>query len=85
MFATLQDRLPKELKLAGISDMASANRFIREIYLPAHNARFAKPPAIEESAFVVVADPASLAEILCVEEQRVVARDNTVAYAGLRL
>jgi transposase len=85
MFGTLQGRLPKELKLAGVRDVESANRFIREVYLPAHNARFAKPPAIAESAFVSVADPAGLAEILCVEEGRVVARDNTVAYAGLQL
>jgi hypothetical protein len=85
MFGTLQDRLPKELKLAGIDDIESANRFIREVYLPAHNARFAKPPAIAESAFVPVADPASLAEILCIEQERVVARDNTVAYGSLRL
>ena len=40
MFATLQDRLPKELALAGI-----ANRFIAEHYLPRHNARFAVTPA----------------------------------------
>ena len=33
-------------------DVEAANRFIREVYLPAHNARFAKPPAIAESAFV---------------------------------
>ena len=85
MFGTLQERLPKELSLAGISEIAAANQFIREIYLPAHNARFAKPPAIAESAFVPIADRAGLAEILCVEEERVVARDNTVAYAGLRL
>jgi transposase len=85
MFGTLQDRLPKELKVAGIGDIESANRFIREVYLPAHNARFAKPPAIAERAFVTIRDPAGLAEILCVEEERIVARDNTVAYAGLRL
>jgi hypothetical protein len=85
MFGTLQDRLAKELKLAGLGDIASANRFIRQVYLPAHNARFAKPPAIAESAFVPIADPASLPEILCVEQERIVARDNTVAYAGLRL
>jgi Helix-turn-helix domain len=85
MFGTLQDRLPKELKLAGIGDIESANRFIREVYLPAHKARFAKPPAIAESAFVPVVDLASLAEILCVEQERVVARDNTVAYGSLRL
>lgn len=85
MFGTLQDRLPKELTLAGITDVASANRFIREVYLPAHNARFARPAALAESAFVAVRDPAGLADILCVEEERVVARDNTVAYAGLHL
>ena len=84
MFATLQERLPKELKLAGIAGMEEANRFIAEVYLPAHNARFAKPPEIAESAFVV-ADPAQLAEILCVEEERVVARDNTVTWGALRL
>lgn len=84
MFGTLQDRLPKELTLAGITDIEAANRFIRDVYLPEHNARFAKPPEIAESAFVA-ADPALLAETLCVEEERVVARDNTVAYEGLRL
>jgi transposase len=84
MFGTLQDRLPKELKHAGIGAIEAANRFIREIYLPQHNARFAKPPEIAESAFVA-ADPGLLREILCVAEERVVARDNTVAYDGLRL
>ncbi len=84
MFGTLQDRLPKELKLAGITTIAAANRFIREVYLPAHNARFAQAPALPESAFVI-ADPALLAEILCIEVERVVARDNTIAYAGRRL
>ncbi len=84
MFETLQDRLAKELKLAGIGSIEAANRFIREVYLPDHNARFAKPPEIAESAFMA-ADPAHLSEILCIEEERVVGRDNTVAYAGLRL
>ncbi len=84
MFGTLQERLPKELKLAGITDIEAANRFIAEIYLPSHNARFARPPEIAESAFVT-ADPAQLADILCVEEERVVSRDNTVAWNGLRL
>jgi transposase len=84
MFGTLQGRLPQELKLAGISTIDAANRFIRETYLPEHNARFARPPELEESAFVK-ADPSALAEILCLEEERVVARDNTVAYARLRL
>ena len=64
--------------------MEAANRFIAAVYLPAHNARFARPPEIAESAFVA-ADPAQLAEVLCVQEERVVSRDNTVAWSGLRL
>ena len=84
MFGTLQDRLAKELKLAGIGTIEAANRFIGEVYLPEHNARFAKPPEIAESAFVAV-DPMLLSEVLCIEEERVVARDNTVAYERLRL
>ena len=84
MFGTLQDRLVKELALAGISEIGAANRFIRELYLPRHNARFAKPAALEEKAFVA-ADPGCLAEILCTQEERVVARDNTVVFGNRRL
>ena len=84
MFSTLQDRLPRELALAGIVDIEAANRFIAQTYLPAHNARFARPAAVDDSAFVT-ADPQQLAQILCIEEERVVARDNTVAFARLRL
>ncbi len=49
-FRTLQDRLPKELALAGVTDVEAANRSIREVYLPAHNARFAAEPADKASA-----------------------------------
>ena len=84
MFATLQERLPKELKLAVISTVAAANRFIREVYLPAHNRRFARPPALPESAFIA-ADKGILREILCVQEERIVARDNTVSFGRLQL
>jgi hypothetical protein len=30
----MQDRLPKELRLAGINDIDEANRFIRDVYVP---------------------------------------------------
>mgnify|MGYP003337111570 CR=1 FL=1 len=53
VFRTLQDRLPKELRLAGLGgDVAAANRFIRDVYLPAHNARFAVAAEQPGSAFV---------------------------------
>jgi hypothetical protein len=84
MFGTLQDRLVKELAHTGLRDVEAANRWLREVYLPRHNARFAKPAAVAEKAFVAV-DPALLHETLCIEEERVVGRDNTVAYEGLKL
>ena len=84
MFATLQDRLIKELALADISQIEAANRFIREVYLPRHNARFARPAALAETAFVA-ADLSLLAETLCIEEERIVARDNTVVFGARRL
>jgi len=41
---TLQKRLIAEMKLAGISTMEEANRFLREVYIPKHNAKFAVLP-----------------------------------------
>jgi hypothetical protein len=84
MFGTLQDRLVKELAHAGIRDVTTANTWIREVYLPQHNARFAKPAALPDKAFVP-ADADLLREMLCIEEERVVARDNTVSYLRLKL
>ena len=42
---THQDRLVKELRLAGISNKEQANSFVRDVYFPAHNARFGVAPA----------------------------------------
>ena len=63
MFGTLQKRLPQELRLAGIATMAEANRFLEELFWPAHNARFARPAADTGSAFVAFAG--TLEDILC--------------------
>jgi transposase len=74
---TLQDRLVNELRLAGIRTVAAANRYLVDRFLPAFNATLGRPPADPASAFVPVT-PAQLEPILCHEEARVVARDNTV-------
>jgi hypothetical protein len=83
-FQTLQDRLPKELKLAGIVAIETANAFLRDVYLPAHNARFAVEPAQTGSAFTPIPD-VDLDEILCVQEERQVGCDNCVSYRTLKL
>ena len=83
-FKTLQDRLTKELKLAGITTIEAANAFIRDVYLPAHNARFAVDPAGEGSAFTPIPG-VDLDEIPCVQEERQVMNDNCVSYRTLKL
>ena len=78
MFGTLQKRLPAELRLNSITTMAEANRFLGDVFLPAHNARFARKPEETGSAFVPFAG--NLQDIVCVQEARVVGNDNTVRY-----
>jgi len=83
-FRTLQDRLPKELRLAGIDDVEAANRWLREHYIGEYNKAFAIAPEQEASAFVP--DRAEAwREMLCVIEERTVGNDNTVAWASRRL
>ena len=83
-FRTLQDRVPKELRLAGITTVEGANAWLRETYIADYNAAFAIEPLEEGSAFV--ADTADVwRETLCVIEERVVGKDNTIAWEGRRL
>jgi transposase len=84
MFHTLQDRVPKELVLAGIATMDQANTWLRDTYIPGHNARFAIEAEQNGSAFVAVSG-LDLAEILCVQEERVVGNDNCVSFLNRKL
>lgn len=74
---TLQDRLINELRVAGIATVPAANAYLRDVFLPQHNATFSHPPRDPESAWVTIGD-VDLDQVLCHEESRVVARDNTV-------
>lgn len=77
---TLQDRLVKELRLAGISDMAAGNDFLPG-FIARHNLRFAHPPARPENLHRPVNLPASrLRDILCVRDQRQVGASLVVHY-----
>jgi transposase len=86
MFGTLQGRLPKELKLAGITDIKSANQFLKEKFIPEFNNRFCVKPKEEEGAFVPwLNSNMNLDEILCIQDKRTVNKDNTVSYKNKRL
>lgn len=68
-----QDRLVKELRLRGISDMEQANVLLEGKYLEEFNRRFAFEPARAEDMHRSV--DVVLAEVLCVQETRVVSND----------
>ena len=83
-FGTLQDRLPKELRLAGITTVDAANAWLKSHYIAVHNAAFAIKPEQDGTAFVADRHEA-WRETLCVIEERTVGNDNTVAWSGRRL
>ena len=84
MFRTHQDRLTKELAAAGIRGMAEANRYVKEVYLPAFNEEFSHPAREEGTGFVPYVGR-GIEEILCEHFERVVGRDNCVEFERLKL
>jgi hypothetical protein len=65
----------------GITTVAAANHYLRDVYLPQHNTTFHRAPRDPANAFVRLG-PVDLDTILCQEEERVIAPDNTVVVAG---
>jgi transposase len=84
MFGTLQGRLPKDLRLAGIRTVEAANAWLKAHYRAEHNAAFAITAEQQGTAFVADRHEA-WREALCVIEERTVANDNTIAWSGRRL
>jgi transposase len=84
MFGTHQERLPKELKLAGITRMSAANRYLREIYLPSFNLEFSVPSREDGSVFVEWVG-GDIDDILCEQFDRVVSNDNNVSFSSILL
>jgi transposase len=74
-----QDRLVKELRLAGISTMSEGNRFLLDYYLPKMNEKFSRPAASDCDAHVPLGS-VNLDDILCMEFERIVSNDWIVRY-----
>ena len=81
---TLQDRLLNELRAAGIRTVPAANHYLDHHFRPRYNATFSRPPREPESAFVPL-EGVDLDQILCHQEERTVAQDNTLTLDGVRL
>lgn len=83
-FGTIQGRLPKELKAAGITTYEQANVYLETIFVPDFNRRFTVEPARPESAFTVLPG-VDLSLLVSVQEQRKVDNDSAVSFHGLVL
>jgi transposase len=76
-----QDRLIKEMRLAGISTIPDANKFLLDYYLPKMNAKFGRP-AKSNVDFHVPAGNADLDNILCREFERCISKDYIIRFEG---
>ncbi|MHA4731083.1 ISNCY family transposase [Ensifer adhaerens] len=85
MNRTLQDRLVKELRLAGIDDMEAGNAFLPG-FIEHYNARFAIVPARPDDLHRPMnLAPDRLAEILCKREQRYLGAQLTFSFERQRI
>lgn len=78
-FGTLQDRLVKELRLGGISDVCGANAFLPG-FLTQYNARFEKSPRSEANAHRPVGDANPLLDVFAWKEERTLTSNLTLQY-----
>jgi len=80
--STMQDRLVKEMRLARISSIAEANKFVQQGgFIEKHNAKFAILPAQEGDAHRSI-QGYNLDKIFCEQEERIVTNDFTISYRG---
>lgn len=83
-FRTHQGRLPLELAKAGVTNMADANRYLEQVYLPQLNAEFMVKAAAEGTAFIPYIGN-NLPDVLCEQHERIVGNDNCVSFEGMKL
>lgn len=82
LFGTLQDRLVKELRLRGISDVETANKFLEEVFIPEFNAKFAVVPAKQNDLHRLLSESERviLPSIFSVRSVRKVNNDFTIQF-----
>jgi len=84
LFETLQDRLVKEMRLAGIDSLQGANHFLEMRFLPEWEQRFTVAGRNPRNAHRRLGHEQHLEEILSVRVARKVAQDHTVSWDGNR-
>ena len=82
LWATLQDRLVAELRLADARSLAQANMVLKR-FIPDYNRRFARPAAVAEAAWRALPEGLDLERVCSFGYQATVLNDNTVRLSGL--
>jgi len=77
----LQDRLVKEMRLAGIATLAEANQFL-PVWRAQHNRRFAVQPAQAADLHRPLPVGTEVRAVVALRTRRVLRRDRTVAHGG---
>jgi len=80
-FGTLQDRLIKEMRLAGVRTKEEANLFL-EWYLPIYNERFSRVAREEGDLHRPLAKHINLREIFCIKGKRTINNGYIVKWRG---
>jgi transposase len=81
LFSTLQDRLVKELHLAGITDIESANKYLPQ-FIKKHNAKYAVPAKKEENVHKTILSEKQIDGALCFKEERKLTKNLELSFAG---
>ncbi len=81
-FRTSQDRLPPEIRLAGISDLEAANEYLKTTFIPDWNKRFAVKPKDSTTRFRPLRINVDLDNILTLKFIRQINKAHTISFHG---
>lgn len=81
MWNTMQDRLPGELRLLGLTDIDGVNNFLPKL-IAKHNEKFTVLPAEQESAYVEPAEKVDVDFLFAHREMRKTDCGGSISYKG---
>lgn len=81
MYSTFQDRVIKEMRLAGVSSLEEGNEFLKS-YLPIYNERFSKEAANSEDAHFPISEHLNLYEVFTRREERRLSKSLDFSFQG---
>lgn len=79
LFGTFQDRVVKEMRLAGVTNITEGNTFL-DCYLPEFNRKYAKEAAEKADYHRPIANKRALDTILSIKTERALRNDFTIAH-----